>query len=147
MRDTSWYADSLSLDVASGVQQWSLVDSYLWAKDLKLAIALKDMHTKSQLSVILSINFWYTLRPPQTGSDKVSCSLEATSRRLTGIVETSKCDLAQLLYVATAGFWNPPDILSIKLIKALTLTMSWDDGTGKFTTTCFDWMCRIHCPN
>lgn len=44
MRDTSWYADSLSLDVASGVQQWSLVDSYLWAKDLKLAIALKDMH-------------------------------------------------------------------------------------------------------
>ena len=140
MRDTSWYADNLSLDVASGTQQWSLVDSYIWAKDLKLTVALTNMHTQSQLSVILSINFWFTLRPPQTGSDKVSCSLEATSKELTGIVDTSKCDLAQFLYVATAGFWNPPDFLSIKLIKMLTLTMSWDDGTGNFTATCFDWI-------
>ncbi len=139
IRDTSWYADNLSLSVASGTQQWSLVDSYLWAKDLNLTIALTNMHTQSQLSVILSINFWFTLRPPQTGSDKVPCSLTVTSKQLTGIVDTSKCNLAQFLYVGTAGFWNPPDFLAISLIKSLTLTMDWDDGTGNFTATCFDW--------
>ena len=140
IRDTSWYADNLSLSVASGTQQWPLVDFYLWAKDLDLAIALTNIQTQSQLSVILSINFWFTLRPPQNGSDKVTCSLTAKSKQLTGIVDTSNCNFAQFLFVGTAGFWNPPDLLAIPLIKSLTLTMDWDHGTGNFTATCFDWI-------
>lgn len=140
IRNTSWNADNLSVNVASGTQQWSLVDSYLWAKDLNLAIALTNMQTQSQLSIILSINFWFTLRPPQNGSDKVTCSLTATSKQLTGIVDTSVCNLAQFLYVGTAGFWNPPELLAISLIESLTLTMDWDNGTGNFTATCSTWI-------
>ena len=139
IRGPPWYADNLSLDVVSGTQKWFLVKDYLWASDLKLTLALKNMHTQSQLSVILGINFWFKLRPPETKNDKVSCSLEATSKQLSGLVDTSACNLAQFLYIGTAGYWDPPDLLAIKLIKSLTITMNWDDGTGKFTATCFDW--------
>ena len=138
-RDSSWYADNLYLKVASSKNHWAMVSDVLWAEDLYLMLALNNLRTSSQLSVIMGINFGF--KPPSgfSGTPSVPCSLTVTSKQLEGFVDTSACTVSSFLYIATAGYWDPPEILNIHILKSLTLTMDWDDGSGSFVATCFDW--------
>ena len=137
LRGTAWYADNLMIGVNSGTTQWSLVTNVLWAQNLSLAVVLNSISTNAQLSVVLNISFGY--HNVSNNSLYVPCALTATSKQLNGTIDTSTCTLQSFLHVGTAGWWNPPDLLNIKLIKSLQMTMDWDDGTGNFVATCFDW--------
>ena len=137
LRDSAWYADNLMIGVNSGTSTWNLVTNVLWAQNLSLAVVLNNIKTKAQLSVVLSISFGY--HDVSDNSLFVPCALTATSKQLSGLVDTSTCTLQSFLHVGTAGWWSPPDLLNIKLIKSLQMTMDWDGGTGSFVATCFDW--------
>ena len=137
--DTYWNPDSLYLKVTSSEQHWAMVTDVLWAEDLYVTITLSNLRAQSVLSVIMGINFGFKAPSGFSGTPNVPCMLTATNKQLEGFVDTSSCTLSSFLYIATAGYWNPPEILNVHILRSLTLTMDWDDGNGSFVATCFDW--------
>ena len=140
-RNTSWYADSLSLNIDSGDRQWDLVSPVLYAHDLSLSLILSGLSASTkQLTVNLGLMFGFRLRDG-SGTGEVPCTAVATSKNLTINFDMTQCSLPQFLYVATAGYWNPPDALDLQAITPdlLILDFDWDDGKGTFRAICPDW--------
>ena len=63
----NWNADSLSFGIQSGTDEWSLVDDFIVAKDIRLALVLTGLSASNMtLSVVLALNFEFEKRPPPT---------------------------------------------------------------------------------
>ena len=139
--NSSWYPDSLSVVFASGTQRWVLVDPVLIADSLSLNLSLTEISTTKKLVVEVVLNFRFQKRPPQTDFGNLPCKLTANTKQLEVTVDTSQCTLPQFLYIATAGFWNPPDWLDFPAITpdTLRLRINWDEGHGEFEAILPDW--------
>ena len=138
-RDSSWYVDSLYLRIESSKKQWALIEHVLWAEDLYLMVTLKNIHTQKELAVVMGITIGFKAPTGYVGNKTVKCDLTVTTKLLKGSLNLSSCTVSSFLYIATAGYWDPPEILNVKILKYLTLDVDWDDGTVSFIVTCVDW--------
>ena len=138
-RDSSWYVDSLYLRIESSKKHWALIKQVLWAEDLYLMVTLKNIHTQKQLAVMMGITIGFEAPTGYAGDKTVKCDLTVTTKFLKGSLDLSSCTVSSFLYIATAGYWDPPEILNIHILKSLTLDVDWDGGTVSFTVVCVDW--------
>ena len=102
-------------------------------------VTLKNVHTQKELAVVMGITIGFKTPTGYVGDKTVKCDLTVTTKLLKGSLNLSSCTVSSFLYIATAGYWDPPEILNIKILKYLTLDVDWDDGTVSFIVTCVDW--------
>lgn len=144
-KNASWVASSLSAGIRSQNQSWALVKNILWAEDLYLTLTVSNLSnpSKRMLSVKIGISLYFQKRIPDEVNGLMRGTLEVTARDMQLALDISQCSLLDFIYVASAGYLrasDPPDFVFpwIKP-KLLTVTLSWDRGTGSVSAFMDDW--------
>ncbi|KAI9150015.1 hypothetical protein HJFPF1_09765 [Paramyrothecium foliicola] len=125
-----WQATQLDFLVRS-TETWHLVQDVLWLDELRVGISITELGGSSaKVKAILLANIGFKQRPTTsgtTGDGSLPVTVEADKRHLMGTLSLEKCSVPQILYIASGGLWNPPDMLFLDtfLPERVTLFASW----------------------
>ena len=143
-KDGSFRPTSLSVSVgtSSTFTGWTIVEGYLIVTKIQLSLELTNLADTPKLSTRLVSVLSYQGREhafdPGSQLKNISIDMRATARDLSVIVPLSGCNLAEAVYVGTAGRflllrdWWPG-------LRQMDLYMNWYKGKGHFVATLNDW--------